>query len=84
VKPIVLTSHAREQSQDRGASASEIEEAIRQGQWASAARGRSESQLDFTFNSEWRKHYYRTKRVRAIFVEEPDAIVVITVYTYYF
>jgi len=43
-----------------------------------------ESQKDFPFQAEWRGRFFETKRVRAVFSDEPDAIVVVTVYTYYF
>jgi len=37
----------------------------------------------FPFNREWNGKTYTTKRVRPIFLEEADEIVVVTVYTYY-
>lgn len=36
---------------------------------------------DFPFRTAW---HDETKRVRRIFVNEPDEIVVVTVYAYYF
>ena len=45
--------------------------------------GRSECQHDFDFNSFWLGKFHSKKRVRPIFVEEADAIVVITVYVYF-
>lgn len=38
----------------------------------------------FENNAEWNGTYYATKRVRPILVEEPDEIVIVTVYTYFF
>jgi len=38
---------------------------------------------NFPFNGEWNRKIYATKRVRPIFVEEANEIVVVTVYTYY-
>jgi len=32
----------------------------------------------------WNKKHYGTKQVRPVFVEEYDAITVVTVYVYYF
>ena len=40
--------------------------------------------MDFPFESVWNGRRYATKRVRVIFVEEADEIVVVTVYTYFF
>jgi len=39
---------------------------------------------DFAWNAIWNRKHYATKRVRPIFVEEPDEIVVVTIYVYYF
>ncbi|MBA4180504.1 MAG: hypothetical protein C0506_07950 [Anaerolinea sp.] len=58
--------------------------AIRNGTWIPAARGRMECRADFPFNGEWNEKHYTTKQVRPVFVDEPDEIVVVTVYTYYF
>jgi len=68
----------------RGFSAEEVQRAIRQASWQPARKGRMECQLDFAYNAEWNGRLYATKRVRPIFVEEPDQIVVVTVITYYF
>lgn len=40
--------------------------------------------MDFEFDAEWNGVRYRTRRVRPVFVEEEHAIIVVTVYTYYF
>ena len=42
-----------------------------------------ECRKTFPFNREWNNKLCATKEVRPIFVEEPDEIVVVTVYTYY-
>ncbi len=46
--------------------------------------GRLECHKDFPYGREWNGKFYKTKRVRPIFVEEADEIVVVTVYSYYF
>jgi len=38
----------------------------------------------FVYNAIWNQRQYGTKQVRPIFVDEPDKIVVVTVYVYYF
>lgn len=43
-----------------------------------------ECRKDYPFDSTWNGRHYATKQVRPIFVEEPDQIVVVTVYVYYF
>ncbi len=84
MKPIRLSAHAQEQAIFRGATQSEIEEAISHAAWQQAANGRLECGKDFQFDSLWNGRSYATKRVRPIFVEEPWEIVVVTVYVYYF
>ena len=61
----------------------EVEEAIRSCPWQPADMGRLECMKNFPFNGEWNRRIYATKRVRPIFVEEANEIVVVTVYTYY-
>ena len=83
-KPIRLSGHARGQIFFRGGTEREVVEAIRTAPWQPAELGRLESRKDFPFNAEWNQSPYATKRVRPIFVNEPDEIVVVTVYVYYF
>jgi hypothetical protein len=83
-KPIRLSGHARDQAAHRGASAVDIEEAIRSQQWRPAEGGRLECRKEFAFNAEWNSRHYATRQVRPIFIEEADEIVVVTVYVYYF
>jgi len=45
---------------------------------------RLECRRDFPFGKEWNGKMYAIKQVRPIFVDEPDEIVVVTVYAYYF
>ena len=84
MKPVRLTAHAVEYAEKRGFSAAEVEEAIREEEWAPAERGRLQCRRDFPFNEVWNGKRYGTKQVCPIFVQEADAIVVVTVYTYYF
>jgi hypothetical protein len=83
-KPIRLSAHAELQLQFRGGSKHEVVEAIRTEPWQPAESGRMECRKDFAFAAEWNKQHYATRQVRPIFVEEPDEIVVVTVYVYYF
>ncbi len=83
-KLIRLSGHARGQLAFRGGTEQEIIETIRTEPWQPAELGRLECRKDFTFNAVWNRRHYATKRVRPIFVEELDEIVVVTVYVYYF
>jgi hypothetical protein len=84
VKPIRFSSHALTYLDRRGFSLEEVEEAMRTAPWKLAEFGRLECHKDFAFGRAWNGVVYTTKRVRPIFVEESDELVVVTVYTYYF
>ena len=84
MKPIRLSGHARSQLSFRGIAEEEVVETIRSEAWTPAELGRLECGNDFLFNAEWNKQVYETKRVRPIFVEEENEIIVVTVYAYYF
>jgi len=83
MKPIRLSAHALGYASKRGFTEAEVEEAIRSCRWQPAELGRLECTKSFPFNREWNGKAYATKRVRPIFLEEADEIVVVTVYTYY-
>jgi len=83
-KPIRLSGHARQQPQFRGATEQEVAETIRGENWQPAGSGRQECRKNFPFNTIWNGKQYATKQVRPIFVEEPNEIVAVTVYVYYF
>jgi hypothetical protein len=84
VKPILLSGHARDQLRYRGATEEEVAETIQTSPWEDAEQGRMEAKKDFPFDAVWNKRTYATKRVRPIFVEEEEGIVVVTVYVYYY
>ena len=83
-KRIRLSRHAADYGLVRGFTVEEVETAIRVAPWEAAAEGRWACKHDFDFQGVWNGKRYRTKRVRPIFVEEPEEIVVVTVYVYYF
>jgi len=68
----------------RGATEAEAAEAIRDELWQPAELGRLECRRSFPFNSVWNGRRYAIKQVRPIFVDEAEALVVVTVYVYYF
>jgi hypothetical protein len=84
MKPIRLSHHATGYLAIRGFTLHEVTEAIRTTPWGTANQGRLDCHKDFPFNADWNGRPYVTKRVRPVFVDESDEIVVITVYTYYF
>jgi hypothetical protein len=61
-----------------------VVEAIRTMPWSPAELGRLECRKDYPFHAVWNGVRYGTKQVRSIFVDEPEEIVVVTVYVYFF
>ncbi len=84
MKPIRFSRHASQNLAFRGATEEEVSECIRTADWERSELGRFECRKDFRFDREWDGRQYDTKQVRPIFVDEPVAIVVVTVYVYYF
>ena len=84
MKPIRLSHHARENAHFRGATEIEVKDAIRTASRKPAELGRLECRKEFPFNQEWNGKFYATKRVRPVFADNPDEIVVVTVYVYFF
>jgi hypothetical protein len=84
MKAIRLSKHALGYIASRGFTVAEVEEAIRTCARGAAELGRLDCRKDFVHGREWNGKVYATKQVRPVFVDEPEEIVVITVYTYYF
>jgi hypothetical protein len=84
VKRVVFSAHAREQLALRGGTEAEAEAAILEGERLPAERGRTAFRKNFPFLSDWKGRYYEVKQVVPVVVEEEDAIVVVTVYVFYF
>ncbi len=84
MKPIRFSRHASQNLAFRGATEEEVTECIRTADWERSELGRFECRKEFRFGREWNGKQYETKQVRPIFVDEPVAIVVVTVYVYYF
>jgi len=79
-----MTGHALQQLRYRGTNEAEVTEAIRRAKWGRTELGRLDCRKDFTYDAIWNGAHYATKQVRPIFVDDPDEIVVVTVYVYYF
>lgn len=84
-KPITFSNHARQQMQLRGATEAEVETVVRRGSGEPALRGKFKTRLNFDFNqaSPVNNQLYRFKTVEAIFADEPDEVVIVTVLVYY-
>jgi hypothetical protein len=84
MKPIRLTGHARDQLAYRGVTEFEVNDAIRTSEWNPAEMDRLECRKNYAYAKDWNGKLYLTKQVRPIFVDKPDEIVVVTIYSYYF
>lgn len=82
--PVVFTKHARQRMRERGAREDDVMEAIRIGEREEAQRGLVQFRLNLEFHREWDGRYYGVQQVLPIVAEEPDRLVVVTVYTFYF
>lgn len=82
MKPIVFSRHARWQMAERLVAEQEVIETIDRAPWEPARQGRLRATRWYPFGQERRGTVYRGKDVRAVFVEEADRIVVVTVYAY--
>ena len=69
---------------ERGANPSEVTATIRGGRSEPAKRGRQGFRRSFPYNQTWSGRTYETKQVLAIVSEQPDRLIVVTVYTFYF
>jgi len=84
MKQIRFTKHAREQLSERGANEAEVGEAIPKGSREPVRHGRKLCRYNFRFGKDWQGMHYPIKQVPPVIKEEPNEIVVITVYTFYF
>jgi hypothetical protein len=84
MKPVRLTKHARGQARERGATEAEVKEAIMTGSREPAKHGRELCRYNFSFGKNWQGTHYSIKQVAPVIQEEPNEVVVITVYTFYF
>jgi len=83
-KPIEFSRHALDNMHDRGASTEEVEQAIMSGERAPAKKGRLSFRKNFSYTGTWKGKQYQIKQVMPIVAEEPDKLVVVTVYVYFF
>ncbi|MBI4063014.1 MAG: hypothetical protein HY401_01795 [Elusimicrobia bacterium] len=84
MKRIIFSRHAKDQIVDRGTTENEVRAAIAEGEPAPAKKGRLAFRKNFPYAFKWKGRYYETKQVMPIVIEEADAIVVVTVYVFYF
>ncbi len=76
--------HALERMKERGASKSEVREAIQRGEQFAAKFGRTGFRKNFLFEREWNNKFYQIKQIEVFAVQENSNWLVITVITRYF
>jgi len=82
-KPIAFSKHSLLRIKERKTTKQEVIEAIREGGWQPAQKGRLTCSKVFLFEKEHYGRYYKYKEVVPIFIEEKEQILVITVYTFF-
>ncbi len=85
-KPIFFSNHAKQQMLLRGAKTEEVIVTINSGGRLDAKKGKYKARYEFPFGetSPQNDQFYQYKRIEAIFAENLDRIVVITVKVYYY
>lgn len=85
MKTIRFSQHALEQMRLRGATREEVRETVETNPWQSAKRGKYQARKAFAFGrpSPINQQIYPFKTVHAIFADEPNEIVIVTVLVYY-
>ena len=80
---IVYPLHARDNMRARGVSEQEVEQVIAAGRPSHVRAPRLAREMLFTQGYDRKGTYYPHQLVRAIFVEEDDRMVIVTIVSYY-
>jgi hypothetical protein len=81
---IVIHQHALERMKERGATLTEVNDTILNGEKFPAKFNRSAFRCNFTYNDNWNGTFYNNKQIEAIAVNENSKWIVITVIVKYF
>jgi len=80
---VLFIDHARQRMVERGASEADVQRVLETGQAEEERAARWAKEAVLPYNAEWQGKTYDQKKVRVIYLEEGDQLVVITVYVYY-
>ena len=83
MKPVTFTRHARQRLAERRTTEAEVIQAIHDATWVRAGLRRYAATKWYPFGQEHDGSFYAGKDVRPIFVDEPERLVVVTVYVYF-
>jgi hypothetical protein len=78
-----LTEHAKERAIERGTTQEEIQKVLSKGKKVQVKEGRRGKEMVFEYRKDWLGKPYPQKKVKVIYIEEEDEVVVITVKVYY-
>ena len=81
---VVLTGHALRRLRERGTTEATVIPAVQVGSREPAQRGLFLHRLDVPFGGVWHGRRYDSMQVAAVVAHEPDRLVVVTVYTFFF
>jgi len=81
---VEISDHARAQMAERGVDEEEVVAAVREGEVEPARGGRKMFRKNFQYGKTWRGRHYAVKQVAPVVAVEPDRVVVVTVYAFYF
>jgi len=70
--------------EERGVAEGEVIAAIREGEPEATRGGRTLFRKNFAFGKAWRGKHYAVKQVAPVVAVEPERMVVVTVYAFYF
>ncbi len=80
---IQIDPHALSRMPQRGVTEVEVMAVLERGQAVDAQGSRRARELVFTHAKEWAGHFSDEKKVKVVYVEEENEIVVVTVLAYY-
>jgi hypothetical protein len=80
---IRIDPHALARMPLRGVSTEEVAEVLRLGEEAHARGERRAKEMVFAHEKPWAGRHYDQKKVKVVYMEEDDEIVVVTVLAYY-
>ena len=83
MKPVAFSRHARQRLAERGTTEEEVIETIRDAPWILVESRRYAATKWYPFGQEHDGSFYAGKDVRPIFVDEPERLLVVTVYVYF-
>ena len=80
---IRIDPHTLERAQERGATAQEIEDVIRNGHDVPAKYGRKAREIVFSYQAERQGRHYQHKKIQVVFVQDDAVVTTVTVYVFY-